>query len=122
MSKINIKQANWDAKMQFLAHYGAITFKPENLKEEQILCHWKGMQDASEELDEEELNTSKYIARLLNDLDGIDFFGSSVIEKQEIINGLTNDYKKMLGVLKDNKYDGGHIFTFGTGEKPQGFA
>ena len=33
-----------------------------------------------------------------------------------------NDYKKMLGVLKDNKYDGGHIFTFGTGEKPKGFA
>ena len=126
MSKINKEEAKWDAKMQFLAHYGAIIFRPENLKEEQILCHWEGMKDASEELDEEDIETAKYIARTLNDLDGIGFFESSVNDKEQIINDLTNDYKKMLGVLKDSKLDGGPIFTYKGGsiteKKPKGFA
>ena len=126
MSKINTKEAKWDAKMQFLAHYGAIIFRPEILKEERILLHWEGMMDASEELDEEEIETTKYIARSLNDLDGIGFFESSVSDKEQIINDLTNDYKKMLGVLKDSKLDGGPIFTYTGGsiteKKPKGFA
>jgi len=126
MSKINTEEAKWNAKMQFLAHYGAFIFRPENLKEEQILCHWEGMKDTSEELDEEEIETAKYIARTLNDLDGIGFFESSVSDKEQIINDLTNDYKKMLGVLKDSKLDSGPIFTYKGGsiteKKPKGFA
>ena len=125
MTEKQSKKDNWDAKNQFLAHYGAFIFSPENLKEERILLHWEGMMDASEELDEEEIETCKYIAKSLNDLHGIGFFESSVSEKEEIINDLTNDYKKMLGVLRDSKIDGGPIFTYKysiTEKKPKGFA
>lgn len=125
MSKINTEEAKWDAKNQFLGHYGAFIFSPENLKEERILLHWEGMMDASKELDEEEIERCKYIAKSLNDLHGIGFFESSVSEKEEIINNLTNDYKKMLGILRDSKIDGGPIFTYKysiTEKKPKGFA
>jgi len=89
-----------DSKMQFLVNYGAISYNPEMLSEIQVLAAWKGMVAAAKKLTEEEIETSKAIARGLNDLHDCDFFERSNDEKQNIINLLVNEYKTTLEIQK----------------------
>ena len=89
-----------DSKMQFVVNYGAISYNPEMLSEIQVLAAWKGMLAAAKKLTEEEIETSKAIARGLNDLHDCDFFERSNDEKQTIINLLVDEYRTTLEIQK----------------------
>ncbi len=84
--------------MQFVANYGAISYNPEMLNEIQVLAAWKGMVAAAKKLTDEEIETSKAIARGLNDLHDCDFFERSNDERQNIINLLVDEYQTTLEI------------------------
>ena len=89
-----------DSKMQFIVNYGAISYNPEMLNKTQVLASWKGMVAAANKLTEEEIETSKAIARGLNDLHDCDFFERSNDEKENIINLLVDEYRTTLEIQK----------------------
>ena len=89
-----------DSKMQFMVNYAAISYNPETLTEIQVLAAWKGMLAAAKKLTEEEIETSKAIARGLNDLHDCDFFERSNDEKENIINLLVDEYRTTLEIQK----------------------
>ncbi len=86
--------------MQFMVNYAAISYNPEMLTEIQVLAAWKGMLAAAKKLTEEEIETSKAIAKGLNDLHDCDFFERSNDEKENIINLLVDEYRTTLEIQK----------------------
>jgi len=83
-----------------MVNYAAISYNPEMLTEIQVLAAWKGMLAAANKLTEEEIETSKAIARGLNDLHDCDFFERSNDEKENIINLLVDEYRTTLEIQK----------------------
>ena len=94
---------SFPAKQKFSANYGAISYNPEMLTENQILAAWKGMLEASKDLNEEEIETSKAIARAMNDLSDWEFFdkGKTDDQREEIRLALVDEYESMLDIVSE---------------------
>jgi len=90
---------NFPAKQKFSANYGAISYNPEMLTENQILAAWKGMLEASKDLNEEEIETSKAIARAMNDLSDWEFFDKTDDQREEIRLALVDEYESTLEIV-----------------------